>query len=181
MGEEDTTAEVADKQNVTEKREGRSQEVKEMEEAKNIKPGETDKDPKVDVKEVSRDENCNVEGTKDKEDNQADAIEVETPPRIKGSAMEKNEERVDDSDQDKGGEEKAVEIDRGLMKPERKSLEGEFKEMTEKVEEDKKPEEGTPASNRPIRERKPVERLVASIGTGAVKEVQIEKVFRILF
>jgi protein DEK len=48
------------------------------------------------------------------------------------------------------------------------------------VEEKKEPEPRTPAFDRPQRERKSVERLVATIDKDAVKEFQIEKVFFLL-
>ena len=49
--------------------------------------------------------------------------------------------------------------------------------MKEKRKEPKKTEPRTPTIDRPVRERKSVERLVASIDKDATKEFHIEKVF----
>ncbi|OMP04236.1 hypothetical protein COLO4_09822 [Corchorus olitorius] len=49
------------------------------------------------------------------------------------------------------------------------------KGKAKKAEEKKEPEQRTPLTNRPVRERKSVERLVATVDKEASKELQIEK------
>ncbi|KAG6790250.1 hypothetical protein POTOM_006398 [Populus tomentosa] len=194
-----TSAPEKEKSNevMTEKREEING-VKEMEEDKNdSENSETDKmdeGPRVTEEKESKEK-------EDKEEGRTEAMEEETEPILdeemeekEKEAKEEVEEKVDGSKEEEEVEEEKTEeeveetVERS--KEEEKKLEegkrskqrgkgksdGRKAEKKKKVVEEKKePEPRTPAFDRPQRERKSVERLVATIDKDAVKEFQIEK------
>jgi protein DEK len=167
--------------------------IKEMEEDKNdsekVEIARMDEDPKVTEERESKDKEDGLE------EGRIEAMEEEIKPKVdeemegkEKEAKEEVEEKVDvskekeEAEEKDGGskekEEKLEEVDgeRSKQRGKRKS-DGRKAEMKKVIEEKKEPEPRTPTFDRPQRERKSVERLVATVDKDAVKEFQIEKVF----
>ncbi|KAH8494133.1 hypothetical protein H0E87_020769 [Populus deltoides] len=165
--------------------------IKEMEEDKNdsekVEIARMDEDPKVTEERESKDKEDGLE------EGRIEAMEEEIKPKVdeemegkEKEAKEEVEEKVDvskekeEAEEKDGGskekEEKLEEVDgeRSKQRGKRKS-DGRKAEMKKVIEEKKEPEPRTPTFDRPQRERKSVERLVATVDKDAVKEFQIEK------
>ncbi|KAG8636944.1 ABC transporter F family member 4 isoform X2 [Manihot esculenta] len=200
MGKEETATEIPEvvengtnalekcSKVVTEKKEKESSELKSMDEDKvDSEKAETEKmdeDPKVneekeskEEKEKEDEEKGNEEPITEVEEEKTELIKEETGSKgdaeVEGNEESKElEEKVDRSEEK---EEKTEQNeDKGVKKRGRGRSSGEKKVVREKGEK-KEPEPRTPASDRPQRERKSVERLVASIERDATKEFHIEK------
>ncbi|KAF2305565.1 hypothetical protein GH714_006776 [Hevea brasiliensis] len=204
MGEEETVTKVSEVVEngtsapeksvniVTEKMEEESSELKAMDEDKlnneKVEAEKMDEDPKVnEEKESQEDEEKGKEEPKTVVEEKTEPLEEETGSKGDAEVEEKEESKEDVEgkvDGSKEKEEKAEENEeKGVKKRGRRKSGGEKKSGAEKVEKKKKkvvkekkePEPRTPASDRPQRERKSVERLVASIEKDATKEFHIEK------
>lgn len=158
--------------------------IKEMEEDKKIDKSETakmDEDTEPNEDKESKEETEKEES----EEQKTEAMEEDASPSEKEATELKDgakdevegEADVDKKKEDKDEEKAESKAAKGSKKRGKGKSEEKVKEKTKKVEEKKDPEPRTPATDRPVRERKSVERLVASIEKEAVKEFQIEKVF----
>lgn len=196
MGEENTVSEAAEvTENGTSLPEKKGEAVTEKKELQNgVKDMEEDKDDekdektgagKMDEEKESKEENGNGKA----EEPKTEAMEEDTSPNEKevigekGETKDEVEEKGDVTEKVEGqDEEKAVgKAGKGSKKRVRGKNAEKVKEKTREVKEKKKElEPRTPAIDRPVRERKSVERLVASIEKEVVKEFHIEKVFIII-
>jgi protein DEK len=180
--------------------------IKEMEEDKNdsekVEIARMDEDPKVTEERESKDKEDGVEEgrteameeeIKPKVDEEMEGKEKEAKEEVEekvdvSKEKEEVEQKVDASkekeeveEKDGGSKEKQEKLEeedgeRSKQRGKRKS-DGRKAEMKKVMEEKKEPEPRTPTFDRPQRERKSVERLVATVDKDAVKEFQIEKVF----
>ncbi|KAG5017628.1 hypothetical protein JHK85_023764 [Glycine max] len=158
-------------------------ELKEIEEdKKDDHISENDKmDEDTEVKET-------IEGKQENEKVQAEKPEVDAMEVEGGIQEEESDEKEkkdvameEDEDEDKDNIDKSKEEEKtedskgkkGSKKRGRGKIDGE--KVKEKRKEPKKTEPRTPTIDRPVRERKSVERLVASIDKDATKEFHIEK------
>lgn len=196
MGEENTVSEAAEvTENGTSLPEKKGEAVTEKKELQNgVKDMEEDKDDekdektgagKMDEEKESKEENGNGKA----EEPKTEAMEEDTSPNEKevigekGETKDEVEEKGDVTEKVEGqDEEKAAgKAGKGSKKRVRGKNAEKVKEKTREVNEKKKElEPRTPAIDRPVRERKSVERLVASIEKEVVKEFHIEKVFIII-
>lgn len=196
MGEENTVSEAAEvTENGTSLPEKKGEAVTEKKELQNgVKDMEEDKDDekdektgagKMDEEKESKEENGNGKT----EEPKTEAMEEDTSPNEKevigekGETKDEVEEKGDVTEKVEGqDEEKAAgKAGKGSKKRVRGKNAEKVKEKTREVKEKKKElEPRTPAIDRPVRERKSVERLVASIEKEVVKEFHIEKVFIII-
>lgn len=199
MGKEETATEIPEvvengtnalekcSKVVTEKKEKESSELKSMDEDKvDSEKAETEKmdeDPKLNEEKESKEEKGNEEPITEVEEEKTELIKEETGSKgdaeVEGNEESKElEEKVDRSEEK---EEKTEQNeDKGVKKRGRGRSSGEKKVVREKGEK-KEPEPRTPASDRPQRERKSVERLVATVEKDATKEFHIEKVLCLFF
>ena len=132
--------------------------VKEIVDSKEEKENVEAKKPELDAMEeegVTKDKDENSEKEKIQEEEDEDEDKVDNS---------KEEEKAKDSKAEKGSKRRG----KGKINEEK---------VNKKRKELKETEPRTPAINRPVRERKSVERLVASIEKDATKEFHIEKVF----
>ncbi|KAI5571212.1 hypothetical protein POPTR_011G093200v4 [Populus trichocarpa] len=178
--------------------------IKEMEEDKNdsekVEIARMDEDPKVTEERESKDKEDGLEEgrteameeeIKPKVDEEMEGKEKEAKEEVEekvdvSKEKEEVEQKVDVSkekeeveEKDGGSKEKQEKLEeedgeRSKQRGKRKS-DGRKAEMKKVMEEKKEPEPRTPTFDRPQRERKSVERLVATVDKDAVKEFQIEK------
>ncbi|XP_073268784.1 DEK domain-containing chromatin-associated protein 3 isoform X1 [Populus alba] len=178
--------------------------IKEMEEDKNdsekVEIARMDEDPKVTEERESKEKEDGLEEgrteameeeIKPKVDGEMEEKEKEAKEEVEAKVdvskeKEEVEEKVDVSkekeeveEKDGGSKEKEEKLEeedgeRSKQRGKRKN-DGRKAEMKKVMEEKKEPEPRTPTFDRPQRERKCVERLVATVDKDAVKEFQIEK------
>ncbi|KAG8502844.1 hypothetical protein CXB51_000687 [Gossypium anomalum] len=126
------------------------------------------------VKEMEEDkkDNENVETEKMDEDQKAmEEEESHSKENDKEVEKEENKDEVEDKVEELKEEEKTQESKEGKGSKKR----GKVQNSGEKVEGKKETEQRTPLRDRPVREHKSVERLVASIDKDASREFQIKK------
>lgn len=173
--------------------------VKEMEEDKNaVAPAEIEKMDEnsevVEAKERKEEEESKEEEDtkkakekdedKEKEESKTEAMDEENGSNDKGVADEKAGDKEDEKEkfdeaEDEVQKEEETKKGKGLAKHAKgKSGGDKVRERKPKIVEEKKElEPRTPTVDRPVRERKSVERLVASIEKDSSRELHIEKVF----
>ncbi|CAN7033175.1 unnamed protein product [Brassica rapa subsp. trilocularis] len=144
--EEDKKVETVDENNKEQNKEEDLAEEGKEEEDKEVEKA------KVEDEERSEDENDNEQ--------------VESQP----AKEDEKEETNDDKEDEKGESKSSKKRGKGKSSGER------IRKKTKNEEEKKDSEPKTPFSDRPVRERKSVERLVAVIDTDSSKEFRIEKV-----
>ncbi|XVF70883.1 hypothetical protein PTKIN_Ptkin11bG0198100 [Pterospermum kingtungense] len=185
MGEEETKTEVPGPvsngnslpeksgEAVAEKTEEENNGVKEMEEDKKVETEKMDEDQEVKESKEELEK-------KEKEEPETEAMEEETDTRENDKEVE-NEENNDEVEEkmDELKDKRKVELSKewkGSKNRSKAQKTGEkARGKTKKVEKKKEPEPRTPLTDRPVRERKSVERLVASIDKDASREFQIQK------
>ncbi|CAF2245600.1 unnamed protein product [Brassica napus] len=156
INEKDKKVETVDENNKEENKEelaeeGKKQEDKEVEKAK------------VEDEERGEDENDNEQ--------------VESQPAKEDEKEERNDDKEDEKAESGDDKEEEKEKSKSSKKRGKGKSSGEkIRKKTKNEEEKKDAEPKTPFSDRPVRERKSVERLVAVIDTDSSKEFRIEKV-----
>ncbi|GKV19379.1 hypothetical protein SLEP1_g29648 [Rubroshorea leprosula] len=196
MGEEETKTEVLEAVANGTAASGKAGEAlggKKEEENNGLKEMDEDKkdEMKTDVDKMDEDvpvkeDKASKEQLKkeEKEEPNGEAMETdpvkngETEKEGKEEAEEKEESEGEEKQEDEEEEGKAEEVKqtkgprkRGKSKYAREKVKGKTKD----VRANKQSEPRTPATDRPVRERKTVERLVASIEKDSSRELQIEK------
>ncbi|KAE8675232.1 DEK domain-containing chromatin associated protein isoform 2 [Hibiscus syriacus] len=133
-----------------------------VEEDKESKEVESDakEEPKTDAMEEDA---TKVEENKDEANKKVYELKEEAEEQEE-KAEEENKEKDEESEEEKGSKK------RGKVQKTGEKVKGKAKKS-----EDKEPEQRTPLTDRPVRERKSVERLVASIEKDVSREFQIEK------
>ena len=170
-------------EDVTEKKVGKHDGPKEMEEDKkdNDKTAaeKMDEDPKgkecKDEKEKEAAGEGKVELTEEDNGTPNKKDEAKDKEEIKGAVDEKID-RSKDEEKKKDAKVEDTEEEKGSKKSVKGKRVQKTREKKKESEVKKEQEPKTPASDRPVRERKSVERLVATIEKESVKEFQIPKV-----
>ncbi|KAE8723561.1 hypothetical protein F3Y22_tig00012370pilonHSYRG00179 [Hibiscus syriacus] len=184
MGEEETKTEVPDpvangtplpEKTVEVGREEEDNRVKEDKERKEVE-SEAKDEPKIDAMDEETGAKVDVkkleEENKDEMDELNEDEEEKAENELKGEDEEEQEEKAEDKLKGEDEEEQEENAEDELKGED----EEEQEENSEESEEEKKePEQRTPLTDRPVREQKSVERLVASIEKGSSREFQIEK------
>ncbi|GKV44597.1 hypothetical protein SLEP1_g51761 [Rubroshorea leprosula] len=188
MGEEETKTEVPEavangtaasekpSDTVDDKTVEENDGLKEMEEDKKDEADKMDEDPPLKEDEASK---------LKKEEPNGEAMDEETGP-IENDETEKEENKEVEEEEGSEEEEKQVDEEEGkteeIKQTKGSRRRGKGKNIREKVKGKTKDgaakkdvEQRTPVTDRPVRERKTVERLVASIEKDSSRELQIEK------
>lgn len=192
MGEEETMSEVAQaapdgnitaEHKVEDVPQTKEEHVKEMEEDRNDEKAGTQK---MDVDEVGE-ENKETEEEEKKEEKQSKGEEEDTrsddmEEEMKAKENEESEEKKGEEkegelkeEEERDGESKQEKVSKGRGKGRTPGIKS--KSIKKEVEEEQQKTPVTSPTNRPVRARKSVERLVESFEMESVKEFHIEKVF----
>ncbi|XWS51744.1 hypothetical protein CRYUN_Cryun11dG0009800 [Craigia yunnanensis] len=123
------------------------------------------------VAEKTEEEN---NGVKEMEEDKKNAEKVETEKMDEDQQVKEDKESQEELEKEEKEEPKTEAMEEETD-PKENDKKVEKEEIKDEVEEKKEPEQRTPLTDRPVRERKSVERLVASIDKDASREFQIEK------
>ncbi|CAG7898644.1 unnamed protein product [Brassica rapa] len=161
INEKDEKVETVDENNKEENVKEQNKEDDLAEEGKEEEHKEVEK-AKVEDEERSEDENDNEQ--------------VESKPAKEDEKEERNDDKEDEKAESGDDKEEEKEKNKSSKKRGKGTSSGEkIRKKTKDEEEKKDSEPKTPFSDRPVRERKSVERLVAVIDTDSSKEFRIEK------